>query len=301
MSSVDLSDGRVLVVSAVYNNAATVAELQVRLDAAARRAGLNARFLYVDDGSLDESWSIIRRLAAEYEAVAGLRLARNFGQTRALCAGLESSRADVVIYIDADLEIPPEAIELLAPAIIAGHDFAGGARSPHDRHAVRRLGARTFNALTRVLTGLDVRDVGCGLVAMRANVVEAVVDAMRHRPVQIIKPTMMFAANDPIEVPIPSTRPSSSSHTNLTLIRFAVDFVLLEAALSTSVRASRQRPSSLPAGDSPRFTSALMRGLAATLNSSRHGAQDPADELYVVDERVGWIAVGPMPPTVLRP
>ncbi|MFZ4434768.1 MAG: glycosyltransferase, partial [Microthrixaceae bacterium] len=265
MSSADPLPTSVLVVSAVYNNAATVGELHRRLEAATHRAGLEARFLYVDDGSLDDSWSIIRRLAAAHRTVAGIRLAGNFGQTRALCAGLESARADVVVYIDADLEVPPEAVELLAPEIFAGHDFVGGARSPRDRHAVRRAGARAFNALTRILTGLDVQDVGCGLVAMGPNVVDAVIDAMRNRPVQIIKPTMMFAATNPIEVRIPSVSPQNSSHTKRMLIRFAIEFLTLEATVSASERAGRREGSTGRASRSARIVHAAMRAVAAAV------------------------------------
>lgn len=297
MSSTDGRRERFLVLSAVHNNATTIEELHERLAATTRDAGLDARFLYVDDGSTDASWSLIAGLARADSRVAGLRLRGNFGQTRALCAGLEASDADVVVYIDADLEIPPESVGLLAAAIAAGHDFVGGDRSADpSRKLLRRLGARVFNVLTRALTGLEVRDVGCGLVAMRPNVVDAVVAELRRRPIQIIKPAMISAASAPIEVRISSNR-RDSNYSLLELLRFAAEFIALSAtrplavvaAAGTAVAASNlHRAARVVAG-----TAAA--GAAATLLASLRD-RGSGGGIYVVDERVGWVAAPAAPP-----
>lgn len=298
MSSADGWPRSLLVLSAVHNNEATLEELHERLVATLDGARVYGRFLYVDDGSTDGSWALVRGLVDADPRVAGIRFRGNFGQTRALCAGLEAAEGDAVVYIDADLEIPPEAVASLVPAIAAGHDFVGGDRS-HDsaRTVLRRLGAKAFNATTRVLTGLDVRDVGCGLVAMGPDVVDAVVAELRRRPVQIIKPAMMFAARDPVEVPIASDARRGSAYSNAELLRFAAEFVALRAAAPLGVLAAGGAVVSTSRSRRPatRVVAGLTAAGAICTLLARVPARPSTGGIYSVDERIGWAAGDDLP------
>jgi dolichol-phosphate mannosyltransferase len=95
------------VVVPVFNEEANLAELHRRL--AATLPGVVAEFeiLFVDDGSRDRSWELIRSLAAADPHVRGVRFSRNFGHQMAFAAGLDHARGEAVVIMDADLQDPP--------------------------------------------------------------------------------------------------------------------------------------------------------------------------------------------------
>src|SRR5687768_5908884 len=73
-------------------------------DIRANLAVIDARveIIAVDDGSEDETWSVLSEKARQFPSIIALRLSRNFGKELALCAGLEAARGDVVIVMDSD-------------------------------------------------------------------------------------------------------------------------------------------------------------------------------------------------------
>ena len=92
-------------VIAAYNEADALPALQPRIAAAldaAEREGLQARVLYIDDGSRDATWSILHGLAAKDPRIGLLRLSRNFGKEAALTAGLDRIERGAALILDAD-------------------------------------------------------------------------------------------------------------------------------------------------------------------------------------------------------
>jgi glycosyltransferase involved in cell wall biosynthesis len=84
--------------------------------------------IFVDDGSTDDTWRVIERLAGEYACIHGLKLSRNFGQQSAILAGLLTAQGDVLISIDADLQDDIAAIEEMLSAYMGGADVVYGIR-----------------------------------------------------------------------------------------------------------------------------------------------------------------------------
>lgn len=120
---------RLTVVVAAYNEAESLPLLHPRIRAAtAAIDGLDVRVLYVDDGSTDSTWQVMRELAAHDPGVSLLRLSRNFGKEAALTAGLDLVTDGAALILDADGQDPPE----LAPAFVAkwreGFDDVHGTR-----------------------------------------------------------------------------------------------------------------------------------------------------------------------------
>ena len=105
-------------VIAAYNEADALPALQPRIALAldmTQREGLEARVLFIDDGSRDDTWRVLRELAARDPRVALLRLSRNFGKEAALTAGLDRIERGAALILDADGQDPPE----LLPQFIA--------------------------------------------------------------------------------------------------------------------------------------------------------------------------------------
>jgi glycosyltransferase involved in cell wall biosynthesis len=121
------------VVIAVCNEAQTLPLLQPRLagvlGALAREAQVDGRMLYVDDGSSDDSWQVLQRIAAADPRVALLRLSRNFGKEAALTAGLDLVDAGAALILDADGQDPPELIPQFVAKWREGFDDVHGTRT----------------------------------------------------------------------------------------------------------------------------------------------------------------------------
>jgi polyisoprenyl-phosphate glycosyltransferase len=121
------------VVIAVCNEAQTLPLLQPRLsavlDALARESQVDGQVLYVDDGSSDDSWRVLQRIAAADPRVALLRLSRNFGKEAALTAGLDLVDAGAALILDADGQDPPELIPQFVAKWRQGFDDVHGTRT----------------------------------------------------------------------------------------------------------------------------------------------------------------------------
>lgn len=126
----DAGRDRLTVVVAAFNEAEALPLLHARLvPVLAALPGIDARVLYVDDGSTDRSWAVMRELAVHDPRVALLRLSRNFGKEAALTAGLDMVDAGAAMILDADAQDPPELIPQFVAKWREGFDNVYGRRS----------------------------------------------------------------------------------------------------------------------------------------------------------------------------
>ncbi|HVJ62581.1 MAG TPA: glycosyltransferase family 2 protein, partial [Tahibacter sp.] len=117
------------VVVPAYNEGEGLREFQRRVAAVFDTLDLDCSVLYVDDGSRDDTWSVMESLRAADGRVATLKLSRNFGKELALTAGLDHVDADAVVVIDADLQDPPELIADFVAKWREGYDVVYGTRA----------------------------------------------------------------------------------------------------------------------------------------------------------------------------
>jgi glycosyltransferase involved in cell wall biosynthesis len=124
----------------VYNSAASLVALASEVHRALPAGSFE--LVLVNDGSLDDSWSVIRSLAESDARVRGINLMRNYGQHNALLAGIRAARGEVVITMDDDLQHPPKEIARLLDELAQGFDVVYGtpARLPHS--PLRNLSSR---------------------------------------------------------------------------------------------------------------------------------------------------------------
>jgi len=143
-----------------------VRELSSVLDGLGRPAEVVA----VDDGSTDTTFARLLALRAEEPRLRIVRLARNYGQTAAIAAGIEHARGDIIVSMDADLQNDPADIPRLLAALGDDVDVVNGWRQPRrDPWLTRRLPSRLANAMISLVTGMPLHDYGCTLRAMRAS------------------------------------------------------------------------------------------------------------------------------------
>lgn len=132
----------VSVVVPVYNSQGTLIELIARLSAVLSEVTLSFEVILVNDGSRDQSWQVIKQLAAEHEGVHGINLMRNYGQHNALLCGIRAANNELIVTIDDDLQNPPEEIPRLLDKLGEGYDVVYGAPQQEQHGFFRDLASR---------------------------------------------------------------------------------------------------------------------------------------------------------------
>ena len=165
----------VTVVVPLYNEVDNVELLYRRLHGAMGTLGRSYEVIVVDDGSTDGSFDRLRAVTRRDPRVRLIRFRRNFGQTAALQAGIEASRGDVLVFVDADLQNDPADIKAIVEKLDEGYDVVSGwRRDRQDPFWTRRLPSRLANGLISFVTGVALRDYGCTLKGYRREVIEGV-------------------------------------------------------------------------------------------------------------------------------
>jgi polyisoprenyl-phosphate glycosyltransferase len=149
---------RIVIVIPVYREADNLEALCRRLDKVTESLGRYTwEYLFVNDGSPDDSLGVLRRLAAADPKIKAIDLSRNFGKEIALTAGVHDSRGDAVICMDADLQHPPELIPTLVSEWENGAEIVATVRVTIDRQPLlRRLGSHIYYWLMARLSGLEM-------------------------------------------------------------------------------------------------------------------------------------------------
>jgi polyisoprenyl-phosphate glycosyltransferase len=145
------------IVLPTFNEEANVRELHRRVSAALAGMGIEYEIVFVNDGSTDRTWPLIREVAEQDPQTRALNLSRNFGHQVAITAGLDSATGGAVVVMDSDLQDPPEVIPHLYAKFLEGYDVVYGQRSRRDGETFLKLAtAKAFYRIVRRLTTLDI-------------------------------------------------------------------------------------------------------------------------------------------------
>ena len=168
MDKVDIS-----VLVPILNEEESLRELNERLHKSLDPLGRTYEIIYINDGSTDGTQQMLEEFHAQDNHVRVVEFNRNYGQHMALFAGMERSRGDVVITIDADLQNPPEEIPKLVAKIDEGFEVVGTYRKDRKDSIFRTLPSYIVNLITAKLVGLRLRDYGCMLRAYSRDIVDS--------------------------------------------------------------------------------------------------------------------------------
>lgn len=158
------------VVIPLYNEQESLRPLFAQISAAAAALAVEIEVLFVDDGSTDGSWAVVKELSASDQRVRGIRFRRNFGKAAGLTAGFKAARGETVVMMDADLQDDPAEIGNLVAKLGEGYDLVSGWKSNRLDPVDKVWPSRVFNAMVNRSTGMSLHDHNCGLKAMRAEV-----------------------------------------------------------------------------------------------------------------------------------
>jgi glycosyltransferase involved in cell wall biosynthesis len=160
----------VSIVVPFHNEEPNVIELYGRLQGVMEELGCDYQFVFVDDGSTDHTYRLLKELAEIDHHVIAVRLRRNFGQTGALAAGFAHSTGECVIAMDGDLQHDPAEIPAFLEKIEEGYDIVSGWRSHRvDNLLLRKIPSRCANWLMAKLSGVNIHDFGTTFKAYRGE------------------------------------------------------------------------------------------------------------------------------------
>ncbi len=159
------------VIIPVYNEEENVPLLHERLHQVLIQQHFSYEVIYIDDGSKDDTFGQLQRLAEHDEHVRVIRFRRNFGQTAAMSAGVAHSTGEILVFMDGDLQNDPLDIPRLLAKIHDGYDVVSGWRKDRqDAQWSRKFPSLLANKLIAKVTGVHLHDYGCTLKAYRHEV-----------------------------------------------------------------------------------------------------------------------------------
>ncbi len=159
----------------VLDEAPSLPELYNRLRAAVASLGMSYEFLFVDDGSRDDTPRILAKLAGEDPQVRVISFRRNFGKSAALAVAFARARGRYVLTLDGDLQDDPAELPRLLEALESkGLDLVSGWKRERHDPWTKTVPSRLFNGVTGAMAGVRLHDFNCGLKLYRREVVEAI-------------------------------------------------------------------------------------------------------------------------------
>lgn len=177
------------IVIPLYNEEESLPELVAWIEKVMADNKFTYEVIMIDDGSRDNSWEIIRQLKQDNPHVKGIRFRRNYGKSAALYCGFDAVKGNVVITMDADLQDSPDEIpELYRMIVEDGYDLVSGwKKKRHDPVFSKNLPSKFYNSTARLMTGIKIHDMNCGLKAYRRKVVKSIeVYGEMHRYIPVL-------------------------------------------------------------------------------------------------------------------
>ncbi|MFM6913909.1 MAG: glycosyltransferase family 2 protein [Aquirufa sp.] len=176
------------IVVPLYNEAESLPELCSWIDRVMKDNAFSYEMIFVNDGSNDNSWEVLKQLSTQYNTIVAISFARNYGKSAALHEGFSKASGQVVITMDADLQDSPDEIpELYRLITEENFDLISGWKQKRFDPISKTIPTKLYNAATRKLSGVKLNDFNCGLKAYKIEVVKTLRlygEMHRYIPVQ---------------------------------------------------------------------------------------------------------------------
>ncbi|GAB3012517.1 glycosyltransferase family 2 protein [Niabella terrae] len=177
------------VVIPLLNEEESLPELTAWIERVMESHQYSYEVIFVDDGSTDGSWDVIKKLRAVNARIKGIKFQRNYGKSAALNEAFRAAEGDVVITMDADLQDSPDEIPELYRMIVEDHyDLVSGWKKVrYDNTLTKNIPSKFFNAVTSKVSKIKLHDFNCGLKSYNRKVVRSIeVYGEMHRYIPVI-------------------------------------------------------------------------------------------------------------------
>jgi glycosyltransferase involved in cell wall biosynthesis len=213
------------IVIPLLNESESLEELSLKIDSVMKENSFNYEVIYVDDGSTDNSWEVIRNICDKNKSFKAIKFLKNYGKSQALHAGFNTANGKVVFTMDADLQDDPEEIPEIYDLIIKKNlDLVSGWKKKRfDPVITKNLPSKIFNLCARITSGIKLNDFNCGLKGYRKEVVKNInVYGEMHRYIPILASNEGY---NKIEEKIIKHRPRKYGKTKFGMNRFTHGFL----------------------------------------------------------------------------
>jgi len=163
---------KVSVLIPLYNEEESLKPLLVEIKDALKKISIDYEIFFVDDGSTDNSLSIIKEFAKTNPKIKFISFRKNYGKSAALQLGFKAVTGDAVITMDADLQDDPAEIQNLLSKLDEGYDLVSGWKKVRHDPFVKKHSSKFFNYMTRLMSGIKIHDFNCGLKGYRKETVK---------------------------------------------------------------------------------------------------------------------------------
>jgi len=176
------------VIIPLYNEEESLPELIAWIKKVMLKNDFSYEIILIDDGSNDESWSLIYSFSEKDEAIRGIKFRRNYGKSAALYCGFRAAKGEVVITMDADMQDSPDEIPSLYKMIMdEDYDVVSGWKKKRYDPITKTIPTKLFNSTARRFSGIKLHDFNCGLKAYKNKVVKNIeVYGEMHRYIPIL-------------------------------------------------------------------------------------------------------------------
>ena len=177
------------IVIPLYNEDESIDELHSKIVSSLSNSSLNYEIIFIDDGSSDNSWNIIKDVTKRVHNTRAIRFLTNYGKSMALSAGFKSTRGEVVVTMDADLQDDPNEILQLYNVLINEdyHIVSGWKKKRYDSVIFKNLPSKLFNWAARLSSGIKLNDFNCGIKAYKSDVIKEIkLTSGMHRYIPVL-------------------------------------------------------------------------------------------------------------------
>lgn len=176
------------IVVPAYNEDESIAQLVDEIKVVVDGEGYDWELIFIDDGSTDDTWKVVRELHAANHRVRGIRFQRNYGKAAALHVGFGSTKGKVVMTMDADLQDRPKHIPEFYKMITEdGFDLVSGWKQKRKDPISKTIPTKLYNGVNRMVSGIKLHDQNCGFKAYRSEVVKSIeIYGDMHRYIPVI-------------------------------------------------------------------------------------------------------------------
>lgn len=163
---------KVSILIPLYNEEESLKPLLVEIKEALKLISIDYEIFFVDDGSTDNSLSIIKEFVKTNPKIKFISFRKNYGKSAALQLGFKAVTGDAVITMDADLQDDPAEIQNLLAKLDEGYDLVSGWKKVRHDPFIKKHSSKFFNYMTRLFSGIKIHDFNCGLKGYRKETVK---------------------------------------------------------------------------------------------------------------------------------
>ena len=206
----------------LYNEEESLEQLHREISDVARENNYDIEIIFVDDGSTDQSWSVVEKIAAGDPRVRGIQFRRNFGKAAALQAGFNAAKGDIVMTLDADLQDDPKEIPDFLRQLETGLDVVSGWKQRRHDPWHKVFPSRIFNGMVSFMTGVKLHDHNCGMKCYRREVLDEIaLYGERHRFIPVLAAARGYKTGEKVV----AHRARQFGHSKYGFARFAKGFL----------------------------------------------------------------------------